>query len=358
MQERGVHCFTQVVVAAECKREVRKTARDADAGEVVHNPADSTNKVNGVGVVLCHAGSDGQNVRVVNDIGRVEVQLLHHDIVSTGRNLYATLVVRGLAFFVEEHHDYGSTEALYGERMLDKRFFAHLERDGVHDALALDALEAFFDDFEAGAINHDRHAAHGRVRCNQVQERAHFGGGVKETVVHVDVNHVGAVIDLLAGDFERFFVILLVDETQELLGARDVATFADLHEIIGIAAVGAVARANLFSEQRFEPRKAEARASDVLRRGFTALVVGREFVQHFAHRGDVFWSRTAATANHVHELVVQINAHQAHHVFGRVVVTAELVRKACVRMATEIARSNGAHAAEVRHHAVGTEPAV
>ena len=358
MQERGVHRFAQVVVATECEREVRKTARDADTGEVVHNPADRADKVNGVGVVFRHAGSDRQNVRVVNDIGRVEVKLLHHDIISAGRNLYAALVVCCLAFFVEEHHDYGGTEALHGECVFDKRFFAHLERDGVHDALALDALEAFFDNFEAGAIDHDRHAAYSRVGSNQVQESAHFGGGVEEAIVHVDVNDVGAVIDLLTGDVERFFVILLVDETQELLGARDVATFADLHEIIGIAAVGAVARANLFSEQRFEPRKAEARACNVLWSGFTPLVVGRERIKHLAHRGDMFWSRTAATANHVHELVVQINAHQAHHVFGRVVITAELVRKTCVRMATEVARSDSTHAAEVRHHAICTETAV
>ena len=248
MQERGVHCFAQVVVAAECKRKVRKTARNADTGEVVHNPADGTDKVNGVGIVFCHAGCDCQNVRVVNDVGRVEVQLLHHDIVSTGRNLYATLVVCCLTFFVEEHHDHGGTEALHGEGVFNKRFFAHLQGDGVHDTLTLDALEAFFDNFEAGAIDHDRHAAYSRVGGNQVQESAHFGGGIEEAVVHVDVNDVGAVIDLLAGDFERFFVILLVDETQELLGTRDIAAFADLHEIIGIAAVGAVARTNLFSE--------------------------------------------------------------------------------------------------------------
>ena len=163
---------------------------------------------------------------------------------------------------------------------------------------------------------------------------------------------------MLTGDVEGFFVILLVDETQELLGARDVATFADLHEIIGIAAVGAVARANLFSEQRFEPRKAEARAGDVLGCWLASFVIGGECVKHLAHRGDVFRSRTAATANHVHELVVQINSHQSHHVFGRVVVTAELVREPCVRMAADVARSDGSHAAEVRHHAVSTKTAV
>ena len=109
MQERCVHRFAEVVVAAECERKVRKAARNTDPREVVHNPADGTDKVDGVGVVFGHAGGDCQDVRVVNDVGRVKVKLLHHDVVSAGRNLYAALVVRGLTFFVKEHHDDGGT---------------------------------------------------------------------------------------------------------------------------------------------------------------------------------------------------------------------------------------------------------
>ena len=178
MQEGGVHRFAQVVVTAEGERKVRKTARDAHAGKVVHNPADRTDKVNGVGVVFCHARSDSQNVRIVNDVRRIEAELFDHDIVSAGGNLYAALVVGGLAFFVKEHHDDGSTQTLDGERVINESLFTHLEGNGVHDALALDALEARFDDFESGRVHHDGHAAHGRVRCNQVQEGLHFGGGV------------------------------------------------------------------------------------------------------------------------------------------------------------------------------------
>ena len=242
--------------------------------------------------------------------------------------------------------------------MLDECFFAHLERDGVHDALALDALEAFFDDFEAGTVDHDGDAAYSRVRSDEVQERAHFGGGVEKAVVHVDVDDVGAVFDLLASNVEGFVVILFVDETEELFGSCHVAAFADLGEVLGVAAVGTIARTHLVFEQWFQTSEAETRTSDILGRGFAALVVGREFVEHLAHGGDVFRSRTAATANHVHELVVQVNSHQADHVFGRVVVTAELVRETCVRMATKVTRGNYAHAAEVRHHAVGAETAV
>ena len=64
--------------------------------------------------------------------------------------MHAALVVGGLAFFVKEHHDDGTAEALDGARVVNESLFAHLEGDGIHDALALGALEARLDDFESG----------------------------------------------------------------------------------------------------------------------------------------------------------------------------------------------------------------
>ena len=163
MQERCMHRFAQVVVAAESEGKVRKTSRNAYARKVVHNPADGADKVDGVGIVFGHACSDRQDVRVVNNVRRIEAELLHHDVVSAGGNLHAALVVGGLAFFVKEHHDDGGTQALDGERVLNESLFAHLEGDGVHDAFALCTLEARFNHFETGRVHHDGHAADGRV---------------------------------------------------------------------------------------------------------------------------------------------------------------------------------------------------
>ena len=163
---------------------------------------------------------------------------------------------------------------------------------------------------------------------------------------------------MLAGDIECFFVILFVDKAEELLGTCHVAAFTDLHKVFGVATVGAIARAHLFLEQRLQTGEAEERARGVLGRGLAAFVIGWQGVEHLAHGGDVFWSRTAATANHVHQFVVQVHAHEPHHVFGRVVVTAELVREARIRVTANVAGRDLAHAAQVRHHAVGTETAV
>ena len=50
--------------------------------------------------------------------------------------------------------------------------------------------------------------------------------------------------------------------------------------------------------------------------------------------------------------------HLVDHVFGRVVITAELVREPRIRVTANVAGRDLAHAAQVRHHAVGTETAV
>ena len=44
-------------------------------------PACAPNEVHGVVVVLCQAGADGQDVRVEDDVLRVEANVLHEDAV-------------------------------------------------------------------------------------------------------------------------------------------------------------------------------------------------------------------------------------------------------------------------------------
>ena len=50
--------------------------------------------------------------------------------------------------------------------------------------------------------------------------------GIEQAVVHVDVNHRRAIIDLLAGNLQRLVVVLHADEPQELLAAGHVAPLA------------------------------------------------------------------------------------------------------------------------------------
>ena len=55
---------------------------------------------------------------------------------------------------------------------------------------------------------------------DQVEEPGHRLLAVDQALVHVDVEDVGAALDLLAGDGERLLVIALLDQPGELAASR------------------------------------------------------------------------------------------------------------------------------------------
>ena len=60
------------------------------------------------------------------------------------------------------------------------------------------------DHFEE-SIDH-RHAADVRLRGDEVEEAAHRRLGVQQRLVHVDVDDLGAALDLLARDLDGLLV--------------------------------------------------------------------------------------------------------------------------------------------------------
>jgi len=55
-----------------------------------------------------------------------------------------------------------------------------------------------------------------------LQESRHGHDAVDHALVHADVENVRAVLDLLAGDAYRLFILSLLDELRELRRAGDV----------------------------------------------------------------------------------------------------------------------------------------
>ena len=62
------------------------------------------------------------------------------------------------------------------------------------------------------------------------RKRRHGRDAVDHALVHADVDDVGAVLDLLAGDGDGLLVLALLDELGELRRAGDVRALADHHE--------------------------------------------------------------------------------------------------------------------------------
>ncbi len=120
--------------------------RDLGVRQVLLDPARGFDEVDGVVVVFLDAGGDGEDVGVEDDVFRREADLFGEDLVGARADLDLALLGVGLAFFVEGHDDHGRAVLAAQLGLLDELVFAFLHGDGVDDALALDALQAGFDD--------------------------------------------------------------------------------------------------------------------------------------------------------------------------------------------------------------------
>ena len=96
--------------------------------------------------MLLDAGADGEDVGVEDDVLWSEPGDIGEQPVGAGRDLDATLRALRLARLVEGHDDRRGAVAADEPGVLEEGRLALLEADRVHDAAALEALEAGLDD--------------------------------------------------------------------------------------------------------------------------------------------------------------------------------------------------------------------
>jgi hypothetical protein len=115
-------------------------------GEVGLETADGLEVRDGVSGVLLHAGGDGEDVGIEDDVLRREPRLLGEQPVGAGEDLHPALHRVRLALLVERHHHGRRAVATAQPSLAQELRLALLERDRVHDALALELLEPGLDD--------------------------------------------------------------------------------------------------------------------------------------------------------------------------------------------------------------------
>ncbi len=137
----------------------------------------------------------------------------------------------GLPLFIEGHHDGGRSVTADEPRLPQELGLAFLQADRVDDALPCTHLRpaSITDHFELSIISGD--AGDFGLGRDQVQEGRHRLFAVEQRLVHIDVEDVGPVGDLVAGDLESRFVVAAADEAGEFFRAGDVRPLADDDEI-------------------------------------------------------------------------------------------------------------------------------
>ena len=111
-----------------------------------------------------------------------------------------------------------------------KFLFTFLEADGVHDGFALNALKPRLDDLPFRGIHHNRYAADVGLGGDELEEAHHCRLRVEHAFVHVDVDYLSTVRNLLTRDFERFVVVFFTNQPSEFRATRDVGSLANVNE--------------------------------------------------------------------------------------------------------------------------------
>ncbi len=128
----------------------------------------------------------------------------------------------GLADLVERHdHDRGAIGAALGGE-LEERPLAFLHADRIDHRLARHAFEAGLDHAPFRAVDHHRDAGDVGLGGDALEEGGHRLLAVEQGLVHVDVDDLRAVLDLVAGDLDRGVIIAGEDQFLELGRAGDV----------------------------------------------------------------------------------------------------------------------------------------
>ena len=327
--------------------------------------------------MLFETGRNREDVGIEDDVGRVKSCLLGQNLVRALADRDLALDRVRLAHLVERHDDDAGPEALDDARLVQEVGFAFLEADRVDDALALHALETGLDDRPPGTVDHHRHARNLGLGRDVTEERRHGLLGVEHALVHVDVDQVRAVADLLGGHLNGSGVVVVLDEARELRRSRDVCPLAD-HLEVALGADGqcfetgelgvvlalrgpqgdpersrsgsglGVRGSGLASSARCAARHPRARRERARRQPLD--------VTH--NRPDVVWRRPAASADDVHEPAGDERLQQPARFVRLLVVLPEGIRQPGVGVTEHVALGEPRELFEVRAHLARAERAV
>ncbi len=230
IQEHGVDGFPHRLVAAEREAHVGDAARHLGSRQVLLDPARGVDEIDGVVVVLLDARRDREDVRVEDDVLGRKADLVDQDAVGARADLGLALEGVGLALLVEGHDDRGRAIAAHQAGLAAELVLAFLHRDRVDDALALQAFEACLDHAPLRRVHHHRDARDLGLAGHEVQEAHHRRLAVQHRLVHVDVDDLRAVLDLLPGHGQRLLELAGQDQAGKGLRSGDVGALADVHE--------------------------------------------------------------------------------------------------------------------------------
>ena len=225
------------------------------AGDLGLDPPDRLDRVDRVAAQVVVARRQRERQRVEDQVARRQAVALGGDLVDAVGDLHLPLDVAGLAALVDQQADHGRA-VLAGQRHHPVEAaagqLAVLEVGRVEDRPAADVLQAGLQHRRLGGVEHERHAGLGGEALGDL---VHVDGAVAADVVDADVEHVGALADLLVGHLRARVPVAGEHRVAERLGAVGVRALADDQEAeVLLDRHRAVDRRDARLERRFATR--------------------------------------------------------------------------------------------------------
>ena len=108
IEECGVHGLAYLIITTEAERQVADTTTGLGQRQVLLDPFDSTDEVDGIGLMFFQTCAYGKNVNVEDDVLWWEVNSCQQVVGALG-NGYFPFVSRRLTLLIEGHHYHGSS---------------------------------------------------------------------------------------------------------------------------------------------------------------------------------------------------------------------------------------------------------
>ena len=166
--------------------------------QVRADPARRLDEVDAVIVVFFDSRRDRKDVRIEDDVFGRKADLVDQDVVGALADIGLARERIGLSGLVERHHDHGRAMAARDPGLVDELLHALLHRDRVHHRLALNAFQAGLDHVPFRGIDHHGHARNIGLGGDALDEGRHRGMRVEQALIHVDVDDLRAILDLIA----------------------------------------------------------------------------------------------------------------------------------------------------------------
>ena len=154
-------------------------------------------KINCVIIMLFNACGYRKNIRVKNNILWRETNFINQYAVRARANFKFSIRGVSLTLLIKSHDNNGCSIPQTQFRMLNKLILSLFERNRIHDCLTLNTFQTSLDYRPFRTINHYRHTSNIWLGCRKVQESGHSRFTVEHAFVHIHINNLSAILNLL-----------------------------------------------------------------------------------------------------------------------------------------------------------------